>query len=99
MSNVTNQHNKAWQEPKDMENDNSLSVTYAINMKMNDRSQSRVSNFNVYTDADNRKRDKKQRREIAAVRKRKMLGASGLKISGSGFLLSANEVDVFFFIL
>ena len=89
MSNVRNQHNKAWQEPKDMENDNSLSVTYAINMKMNDRSQSRVSNFNVYTDADNRKRDKKQRREIAA----------GLKISGSGFLLSANEVDVFFFIL
>ena len=77
-----------------MENDNSLSVTYAINMKMNDTSQSRV-----YTDADNRKRDKKQRREIAALRKRKMLGATGLKISGSGFLLSTNEVDVFFFIL
>ena len=82
-----------------MENDNSLSVTYAIHMKMNDRSQSRVSNFNVYTDADNRKRDKKQRREIAALRKRKMLGATGLKTSGSGFLLSTNEVDVFFFIL
>ena len=46
-----------------MENDNSLSVIYAIHIKMNDRSQSRVSNFNVYTDADNRERDKKQRRE------------------------------------
>ena len=68
-----------------MENDNSLSVIYAIHMKMNDRSQSRVSNFNVYTDADNRKRDKKQRREIAVVRKRKMLGATGLKTSGSVF--------------
>ena len=28
-----------------------------------------------------------------------MLGATGLKISGSTFLLLANEVDVFFFIL
>ena len=46
-----------------MENDNSLSVKYAIHLKMNDRSQSRVSNFNVYTEADNRERDKKQRRE------------------------------------
>ena len=47
-----------------MENDNSLSVIYAIHTKTNDRSQSRVSNnFNVYTDADNRERDKKQRRE------------------------------------
>ena len=82
-----------------MENDNSLSVIYAIHMTMNDRCQSRVSNYIVYTDADNRERDKKQRREIAAVRKRKMLGATGLKISGSTFLLRANEVDLFYFIL
>ena len=74
MSNVTNQHDKAWQEPKDMENDNSLSVTYAINMKMNDRSQSRVSNFNVYTDADNTKRDKKQRRESGGEKKKNVRG-------------------------
>ena len=38
MSNVTNQHNKVWKKPEDMENDNSLSVIYAIHMKMNDRS-------------------------------------------------------------
>ena len=42
-----------------MENYNSLSVIYAIHMKMNDRSQSRVSNFNVYNEADNRVRDNK----------------------------------------
>ena len=30
---------------------------------------------------------------------KKMLGATRLKISGSTFLLRANEVDVFFFIL
>ena len=39
----------------------------------------------------------KNKGERAAVRKRKMLGATGLKIRGSGFLLSANEVNVFFF--
>ena len=49
-----------------MENDNSLSVIYAIHMKMNDRSQSRVSNFNVYTDADNRERDKKTKERETA---------------------------------
>ena len=38
----------------------------------------------------------KHKRERAAVRK--MLGATGLKISCSGFLLSAYEVDVFFLV-
>ena len=41
-----------------MENDNSLSVIYAIHMTMNDRCQSRVSNFNVYTDAITEKETK-----------------------------------------
>lgn len=54
-----------------MENDNSLSVTYAIHMKMNDRSQSRVSNFYVYTDADNRKRDKKTKERDSGGEKKK----------------------------
>ena len=49
-----------------MENDNSLSVIYAIHMKMNDKSQNRVSNFNVYTDADNRERDKKTKERETA---------------------------------
>ena len=57
-----------------MENDNSLSVIYAIHMKMNDRSESRVSNFNVYTDADNRERDKKQRRESGGEKKKNVRG-------------------------
>ena len=58
-----------------MENYNSLSVIYAIHMKMNDRSQSRVSNFNVYNEADNRVRDKKKnKREREKTKERNFDG-------------------------